>query len=189
EREIAESGKALSPVRVDLLLPHKRIRCAVTAFDYDNSTKESYEANTEPDIDSNVQADINVYTTAAEATASKEADVEVEVGIGSDGEDDAEEEVESRNRGTIEIGVGRVSDIKSDKREQKHGMLDASEQRTSILARIGVLKRDNMRLRGMLYVEREQVNSLRCHRSYTQEELRQMRVSRCYDRAEFRRLL
>ncbi|GKD90558.1 hypothetical protein Tco_1366065, partial [Tanacetum coccineum] len=101
---------------------------------------------------------------------------------------DSEDEAKYGDRGTIDIGFNRVSDIESAQREQEHGMLAASEQRTGMLARIGVLERDNMRLRGMLYVEREQVNSLRCHMSYTQEELRQMRVSCCYDRAEFRRL-
>ncbi|GJT48815.1 hypothetical protein Tco_0974972, partial [Tanacetum coccineum] len=34
---------ALSPVRVDLLPPHKRIRGAVTTSDYDDSTEESYD--------------------------------------------------------------------------------------------------------------------------------------------------
>ncbi|GJY94253.1 putative reverse transcriptase domain-containing protein [Tanacetum coccineum] len=62
---------ALSPVRVDLLSPHKRIRGAVSASNYDDSTKESYEAYTEPDIDSNVQADIDADTTAAEAATAR----------------------------------------------------------------------------------------------------------------------
>ncbi|GJV11732.1 putative ribonuclease H-like domain-containing protein [Tanacetum coccineum] len=127
---------ALSPIHVDLLPPRKRIRGVVTASDYDNSTEESYEACTEPDIDSNVQTDINVDTTAAEATTAKEADVRVEVDIGSDGKDDAEEEAESKNRGTIEIQVDRVWDIESAQREHEHGMLDASKQRTGMLARI-----------------------------------------------------
>nr|GFA52959.1 putative reverse transcriptase domain-containing protein [Tanacetum cinerariifolium] len=122
---------------------------------------ESYEAYTEPDIDFDVHADIDVNIAAAEAAAAGEADVGVEVGIGSDGEGEANEEVESRDRGTIEIRVDRASDIE---------------------------KRDNMRLQGMLCVEKERVDSLRRHISYTQEKLRQMRMSRYYDRAEFRRL-
>ncbi|GJS05151.1 hypothetical protein Tco_0321659 [Tanacetum coccineum] len=42
---------ALPPVHMNLLPPRKRTRGAVTASDYDDSTKESYEAYTEPDID------------------------------------------------------------------------------------------------------------------------------------------
>ncbi|GJW93462.1 hypothetical protein Tco_0173134 [Tanacetum coccineum] len=135
---------ALSPVRADLLPPRKRIRDEVTASDYDDN--------------------IDVDTAAAKAATAREVDVGVEVGIRSNGEDKAEEKAKSGDRGTIEIGVDRVSDIESAQRE------------------------DNMRLPGMLCVERERVDSLRRHISYTQEELRQMRVSRYYDRAEFRRL-
>ncbi|GKA83337.1 hypothetical protein Tco_0804932, partial [Tanacetum coccineum] len=178
----------MSLVCADLLPPRKRIRGVITASDFDDSIEESYEAYTEPDIDSDVQADIDVDTTAVEATAAREADVGVEVSIGSDGEDKVGEEAESRDRGTIKIGVDRVSDIESAQRERGCRMLAASEQRAGMLDRIGVLEMDNKRLRGMLCVERERVDSLRRYMLHTQEELRQMRVSRYYDRAEFRRL-
>ncbi|GKB54826.1 hypothetical protein Tco_0905579 [Tanacetum coccineum] len=118
---------ALSPVRADLLPPRKRIRDKVTASDYDDSIEESYEAYTEPDIDSNVRADINVDTAAAEAATTREVDLGVEVGIGSNGEDELEEKAKSGDRGTIEIEVDRVSDIESTQREQEHGMLAASK--------------------------------------------------------------
>nr|GEX79526.1 reverse transcriptase domain-containing protein [Tanacetum cinerariifolium] len=90
---------------------------------------------------------------------AREADVRVEVGIRSDGEDEAEEEAESKDR--IETRFDRVSNIDNAQREQKHGMLAANER----------------------------VDNLRHHMSYTQEELRRMRVSRYYDRAEFRRTM
>ncbi|GJY58196.1 hypothetical protein Tco_0458088 [Tanacetum coccineum] len=175
---------ALSLVRVDLLPPRKRISGTITTSNYDESTEESYEAYTKPDIDSDVQADINVDIVAAEATAAREADVGVKFSIRSDGEDEAE----TRNRGTIKIGVNKVSEVKSAQIEQGRRMLAFIEQRAVMLNRIEVLERDNMRLREMLCVERERVNNLRCHMSYTQEELRQIRVSRYYDQAEFRRL-
>ncbi|GJR89932.1 hypothetical protein Tco_0213943 [Tanacetum coccineum] len=92
-------------------------------------------------------------------------------------------------RYSLRLEVDRaVSNIESAQREQEHGMLAASEQRTGMLDRIRVLERDNMRLQGMLCVERERVDNVHPHMSYTQEELRQIRVSRYYDRAEFRRL-
>ncbi|GKB39904.1 hypothetical protein Tco_0884846 [Tanacetum coccineum] len=114
-----------------------------------------------------LEADIDVDTAAAEAAA----DVGVEVGIGSDGEDKAKEEAESRDRGTIKIGVDRVSDIESAQREEEHRMLAASEKRTGVLDRIGVLERDNM------CVGRERVDGHQRHMSYTQDKLRQMRVT------------
>nr|GEV34992.1 hypothetical protein [Tanacetum cinerariifolium] len=99
---------ALSPVHADLLPHRKRIRGAVTTLDYDDNTKESYEAYTEPVIDFDVQEDIDDDTATAEAAAAREANVRVEGGIGSDGEDEAEEEAESKDRDTIKIGVDKV---------------------------------------------------------------------------------
>ncbi|GKG56044.1 hypothetical protein Tco_0577119, partial [Tanacetum coccineum] len=61
---------------------------------------------TEPDIDSDVQADINNDIAAAEASTAREADIGVEVGISSDRED----ETELEDRGTIEIEVDRVTE-------------------------------------------------------------------------------
>ncbi|GKA53166.1 hypothetical protein Tco_0746481 [Tanacetum coccineum] len=114
---------ALSPVHADLLPPRKRIRGDVTAFDYDESTKGSYEAYTEPDIASDVQVDIDSCTMAAKTVATLEvgirieADVGVVVGIRTETEDEVKEEAEFRDKGTIEIEVDRVSDIKSSQRE------------------------------------------------------------------------
>ncbi|GJR68698.1 hypothetical protein Tco_0014763 [Tanacetum coccineum] len=152
------------------------------------------------------RADIIVDTTVTEAAAARESDVRVEVGIGSDGEDEAEEEAESKDRGTIKIRVDRVikhvvsddvyesaSDDISESADERG--LDALVQELHdhlqsdvMLGRIRVLERDNIRLRGMLCVERERVDSLRCHMSYTREKLRQICMSHYYDRAEFRRL-
>nr|GEV82361.1 putative reverse transcriptase domain-containing protein [Tanacetum cinerariifolium] len=101
--------RALSPIRVDLLPPCKRIRGAVTTSDYDDSTEESYEAYMDPDIDSDVQEDIDADTTAAKAAAAGKSDVRVEVGIGSDGEEKA------KNRGPImESGDEREDDNGDD---------------------------------------------------------------------------
>ncbi|GJY99577.1 hypothetical protein Tco_0517007 [Tanacetum coccineum] len=58
--------------------------------------ESSYETYTEPDIDSDVQADIDDDT---EAAAAREADIRVEVSIGFEREDEAD----SSHRGTVEI--------------------------------------------------------------------------------------
>ncbi|GJY72180.1 hypothetical protein Tco_0475883, partial [Tanacetum coccineum] len=148
---------ALSPVRADLLPPCKRIRGSVIASDYDDSTEGSYEAYTDPDIDFDVQVDIDVDTADAKTAVALEVGIEietnvvgVEVGIRIEREDEVEEEAEPGGRGTIEIRVDRVSNIKSAQREHGRRMLVASEQRAGMLDRIRVLERDNMRLREML---------------------------------------
>ncbi|GKD85557.1 hypothetical protein Tco_1356711, partial [Tanacetum coccineum] len=136
---------ALSAVRADPLLPRKRIRGYVTASNYDDSTEGSYEAYTEPAIDSDDQVDIDADTAAAETAAALEvdigieADVGVEVGIGIKRKDKVKEEAKSGNRGTIEIGVDRVSDIKSAHRDQGRRTLVPSKQGAGMLDKIRVL--------------------------------------------------
>ncbi|GJY36617.1 putative reverse transcriptase domain-containing protein [Tanacetum coccineum] len=68
----------------------------------------------------------------------------------------------------------RISVTKSVQRDQGHRMLAASQQSTVMSDRIRVLKRDNMRLRAMLCIERERIDNLRHHMAYMQEELRTM---------------
>ncbi|GJU91237.1 hypothetical protein Tco_1303660 [Tanacetum coccineum] len=68
--------RVLSPVRTDLLPPGKRTKGYIPAFDRDGSAESSYETYTEPDIDSDVHADIDDDT---EAAAAREADIKVEM--------------------------------------------------------------------------------------------------------------
>ncbi|GKF25960.1 hypothetical protein Tco_0081854, partial [Tanacetum coccineum] len=91
----------LSPVRANLLPPCKRTKGSIPASDRAGSAESSYETYTEPDIDSDVQVDINDDTKAA---AAREADIIVKVSIGFKREDEAD----SRHRGTVEIGVDTV---------------------------------------------------------------------------------
>ncbi|GKB27598.1 hypothetical protein Tco_0866999 [Tanacetum coccineum] len=85
--------KALSSVRVDLLLPRKRI------MDFNTMT------GFEPDVDSDIQADIDACIVFADDTAARGTNVRVEVGT------TAEEEDDSSVRGTIEIRVDRVTHL------------------------------------------------------------------------------
>ncbi|GKD30842.1 hypothetical protein Tco_1241620, partial [Tanacetum coccineum] len=153
---------ALSPVYADLLPPRKRIRDAITAFDFDDSKKESYEAYTKPDIDSDVQADIDVDTAAIEAATARE------IGVDKVTEPVVLDDVyESTSDDMTES---------ADERELDALVQELHDHLVKIPVWIRVLERDNIRLRGMLCVESERVDSLQCHMSYTQEKLRQIRV-------------
>ncbi|GKE01825.1 hypothetical protein Tco_1389808 [Tanacetum coccineum] len=112
---------ALSPVRADLLTPRKRIRDSDSMTNFEVSfeksfvpyvpreiglgidVEDSYEPYTELDIDPDVQADINACITFADDIAARGMDARVEVGTA------AEKEAESSARGTIGIGVDRVT--------------------------------------------------------------------------------
>ncbi|GKC11094.1 hypothetical protein Tco_1007876, partial [Tanacetum coccineum] len=82
---------ALSPMRDDLLPPRKRIKGA--------------------DIDANTMVVDTAMTL--EVGIEIEVDVEVEFGIQIEREEEVKEEADSKDRGTIEIGVNRVSNIES----------------------------------------------------------------------------
>ncbi|GJR60586.1 putative reverse transcriptase domain-containing protein [Tanacetum coccineum] len=173
--------EALSFVHADLLPPCKRIR-------YSNS-------------ETDFEVDIDACTAFADDIAAKGMNVRVEDGTA------AKEEAESSARGTIEIGVDRVTHlvvsddtvepvredfpelvsadgslevmqrgldvvmqdlyehmveipvhkvriIESVQRDKGHRIVATSQQSATMSERIDTLDRDNMRLRGMLGVER-----------------------------------
>ncbi|GJR70417.1 putative reverse transcriptase domain-containing protein [Tanacetum coccineum] len=210
---------ALTSVRADLLLPHKRIRGSVAVPILDDDLEDSYETYTEPDIDSDIQADIDACMAAADAIAARETSVRVEIEVEIVRDNKAGDEVESIARGTIEIGVDpwvkpvvaddipelvredfsdlvsadrslevkqrgldvvmqelhdhlveipvhRVMVIENVQREQGHRIMVTSQQSVAMSERIGMLERDNIRLRGMLDVERQRVDHLRRSMSY-----------------------
>ncbi|GKC79015.1 putative reverse transcriptase domain-containing protein [Tanacetum coccineum] len=146
--------EAFYPIHADLLPPCKRIRGSVSMTVQDDSTEESYEAYTELDIDSDG------------------ADVRVVIDARIDKEDEDDEEAESSHRGTLEIEFGTVAEpivsedtlvptdnrssredrirvIEGVQRDRGHRMLAASQQSVVMSDRIGVLERDNMRLRAI----------------------------------------
>ncbi|GKB32191.1 hypothetical protein Tco_0871592, partial [Tanacetum coccineum] len=55
-------------------------------------------------------------------------------------------------------------------RSDRYASIVASEQRAKLFNRIGTLERDNMRLRGMLGVERQRVDRLRRRSGYHQKD-------------------
>ncbi|GJY04840.1 hypothetical protein Tco_0370780, partial [Tanacetum coccineum] len=93
----AHTPGALSPVRADLLPPHKRFRGSSTASFHQGSIKDSSEASTESDIDPYILADIEA-DIATEAAAAAEAEADAE----------AENDAESGTEDTFEIGVDVV---------------------------------------------------------------------------------
>ncbi|GJY84746.1 hypothetical protein Tco_0498772 [Tanacetum coccineum] len=113
--------KALSLVRADLLSPRKRVKDSDSMTNIKVSLEEgyvlhvpreiglrvyvedSYEPYTEPDIDLDVQADIDACIAFTNDIAARGTNARVKVGTM------AEEEVESSVRVTIEIGVDRVT--------------------------------------------------------------------------------
>ncbi|GKB01619.1 hypothetical protein Tco_0829663 [Tanacetum coccineum] len=134
-------------------------RKRIRGFAIASDYDDSTEGSYEAYTEPDIDSDVQA-DIAADTVASKTA-AALEVGIGIEREEEVEEEAESGDRSTIMIGVDRFSDIESAQREHGRRMLAASEER---------------------------IDSLRRHMLSTKEELRQIRVSRYYDLADFRRL-
>nr|GEW29855.1 hypothetical protein [Tanacetum cinerariifolium] len=114
---------ALSSIRVDLLPPRKRIRSSDSAMDLEDCSGKSSESSvpretslrndvvvrssdepySEPDIDLEIQAEIDECIAYADALRAKGIDDRVVV------ETVAREEVETSARGTVEVRVDRVT--------------------------------------------------------------------------------
>ncbi|GJX82630.1 putative reverse transcriptase domain-containing protein [Tanacetum coccineum] len=136
--------------------------------------EDSYEPYTEPDIDPDVQVDIDAYIVFADDIAARGMDVRVEDRTVA--EEEAEEDfpelvsangsLEVMQKGLdvvmqelydhmVEILVHRVRVIESVQSDQGHRIGVTSQQSAAMSEMISTLKQDNMRLRGMLGVERQ----------------------------------
>ncbi|GKB86651.1 hypothetical protein Tco_0958923 [Tanacetum coccineum] len=75
--------------------------------------------------------------------------------------------------GSFDVIIGRGDETLTIQSNRSNGYASivASEQRAELFGRIGTLERDNMRLRGMLGVERQRVDRLRRSMSYAQRDL------------------
>ncbi|GKC15385.1 hypothetical protein Tco_1012167, partial [Tanacetum coccineum] len=160
---------SLALTRNDLLLPRKRFRDSY-----------SFEASIEEDIE----------------VDPIETKVDMELGIG-DG-DDVRDYVEIDHRDvrddtegyeadtsagdTVKVGIDPMSasiveeeivepagEDSSDSSSTRDGIV-----RVSMIERIDSLRLDNLKVRAMLDIERDHVNSLRLHMSLSQEEFRQV---------------
>ncbi|GJU00365.1 hypothetical protein Tco_1110703 [Tanacetum coccineum] len=87
-----------------------------------------------------------------------------------------------------EVRIDRVVEIETVQRRLKADQLMARGQRVSMIERIDTLRLENLKVRAMLDIERDRVNSLRLHMSLSQEEFRQVRRDRDDTRERLRRL-
>nr|GEU88865.1 hypothetical protein [Tanacetum cinerariifolium] len=169
-------ARALVPSRADLLPPRKRFRDSI-----------SPEVNVDEEIDTDV--------------IDGGFDMEVDVGI------NVEDEVESNDRGTMEVRVDMDAeidipdgmlmpdamnnleqDIETAQRQLEAGQLIASEERAGLSDRTRSFEQENLKVRALLCIEKDQVDSLRHHMALSQEEFCQFRMDCDDTRRRLRRL-
>ncbi|GJV38676.1 hypothetical protein Tco_1411153 [Tanacetum coccineum] len=77
-----------------------------------------------------------------------------------------------------EVRIDRIVEIETDQRRLEADQLTASGERARMIERIDSLRMENLKVRAMLDIERDRVNSLRLHMSLSQEEFREVRRDR-----------
>ncbi|GKD37786.1 hypothetical protein Tco_1257993, partial [Tanacetum coccineum] len=87
-----------------------------------------------------------------------------------------------------EVRIDRIVGIETVQRRLEAGQLIARGQRVSMIEGIDSLRLENFKVRAMLDIERDRVNSLRLHMSLSQEVFRQVRRDRNDTRGRLRRL-
>ncbi|GKA08739.1 hypothetical protein Tco_0688070 [Tanacetum coccineum] len=162
---------SLAPLRAYLLPPRKRFRDSY-------SPKDS------------IEDDVEVGTA--------EAEVGLELSISDGGRDHVGDEVamgvkvaERASRDDLEeqeakpkVLLERIEEIETGQRQLEI----ASGERASMDEGIRSLRLENLKVRALLCIKRDRVDSLRLHMSRSQEEFRQIRRDRDDVRSRFRRL-
>ncbi|GJU88962.1 hypothetical protein Tco_1301385 [Tanacetum coccineum] len=200
---------SLAPTRADLLPPQTKVDMELGIGDGDDvrdhveidprdvrDDTEEYEANTsagdtvEVGIDS-MSAPIIEEEIVEPAGDDSSDSSGTRDGIVRSFEDmpiDLDDVVHDFYHHMSEVRIDRIVGIETIHRRLKADQLIARGQRVCMIERIDSLRLENLKVRAMLDIERDRVNSLRLHMSLSQEEFRQVRRDRDDTRGRLRRL-
>nr|GEY38149.1 hypothetical protein [Tanacetum cinerariifolium] len=150
--------------------------------------------------------DIKVDATVVEVAVDRDVEAGIDAGIGMEADVgiDVEDEVESSDRGIMEVGVDMdvgidipddmlmpddmIEDIETAQRQLEAGQLIASGKRAGFSDMTRSLERENLKVRALLSIERDRVDSLHRYMVLSQEEFHQVRRDRDDTRRRLRRL-
>ncbi|GKE79614.1 hypothetical protein Tco_1545734 [Tanacetum coccineum] len=194
---------SLAPTRADLLPPRKRFR---DSYSSEASTEEDTEVDpidTEVDMDLGTSyrddvrdrveidpRDVRDDMEEHEANTSAGDTVEVD-GIVRSFEEipiELDDAVHNFYHHMSEVRIDRIVEIETDQRRLEADQLIASKERARITERIESLRLENLKVRALLCIERDRMDSLRLHMSRSQEEFRYIREDRDEVRRRFGRL-
>ncbi|GJZ42247.1 putative reverse transcriptase domain-containing protein [Tanacetum coccineum] len=88
----------------------------------------------------------------------------------------------------LEVRIDRITKIETTQRQLETSQMVASGERASLVERIGSLRLEYLKVRAMLSIERDRIDSIRWHMALSQEEFRQVRRDRDDTRRRLRRL-
>ncbi|GJS74894.1 hypothetical protein Tco_0724775 [Tanacetum coccineum] len=166
----------ISPTPPDLLPPRKRFR---DSYSPEDSKEEHMEVDT---TDAEAVADVGI-SEGVVAHPEDGVGMGFEITASDVREDDEEFEAEASAADTREIVVDPFAI--GDSSESSRG---ASGERASLVERIRSLRLEYLKVRAILSIERDRIDSIRWHMALSQEEFRQVHRDRDDTRRRLRRL-
>ncbi|GJW89869.1 hypothetical protein Tco_0167422 [Tanacetum coccineum] len=188
--------RSISPTPVDLLAPRKRFRDSYSPEDSGDEHMDVDTADAEAVADiaaSDVREDDGEFEVEASAANTREIDVDPLV-IGDSSESskggipDLKDTIYDIVQYMSEVRIDRITKIETTQRQLETSQMVASEERASLVERIGSLRLEYLKVRAMLSIERDQIDSIRWHMALSQEEFRQVHRDRDDTQRRLRRL-
>ncbi|GJW31517.1 hypothetical protein Tco_0051549 [Tanacetum coccineum] len=209
-------SRSIAPTPADLLPPRKRFRDSYSPEDSGEEHMEVDTADAEAVADigisdgvvahpedsigmrveiaaSDVREDDEEFEAEASAADTREIVVDpLAIGDSSEssrgGIPDLEDTIYDIVHYMSEVRIDRITEIETTQRQLETSQLVASGERASLVERIGSLRLEYLKVRAMLSIERDRIDSLRWHMALSQEEFRQVRRDRDDTRRRLRRL-
>ncbi|GJQ96086.1 putative reverse transcriptase domain-containing protein [Tanacetum coccineum] len=209
-------SRLIAPNPADLLPPRKRFRDSYSSEDSGEEHMEVDTADAEADADVGISEgvvahpedsiDMGVEIAAsdvreddeefeAEASAADTREIVVDpLAIGDSSESsrggipDLEDTIYDIVHYMSEVRIDRITEIETTQRQLETSQLVASRERASLVERIGSLRLEYLKVRAMLSIERDRIDSLCWHMALSQEEFCQVRRDRDDTRRRLRRL-
>ncbi|GJR96297.1 reverse transcriptase domain-containing protein [Tanacetum coccineum] len=190
-------SRSIAPTPADLLPPRKRFR---DSYSPEDSGEEHMEVDT---ADAEAVADIGI-SEGVVAHPEDGVGMGFEIAASDVREDDEEFKVEASAADTRKIDVdplvigdssessrGGIPDLEDTIYDIVHYMSEmvASEERASLVERIRSFRLEYLKVRAMLVIERDQIDSIRWHMALSQEEFCHVRKDSDDTRRRLRRTM
>ncbi|GJT78079.1 hypothetical protein Tco_1044804 [Tanacetum coccineum] len=199
--------RSIAITLADLLPPRKRFRDSYSPEDSGEEHMEIGTTNTKADVDLGIDDGVGAYTDdgigmaveivasdiredeeefEAEASAVGTREIAVDALVIGDisestrgGIPDLEDTVYDIVHYMSEVPLNMITEFETAQRQLEAGQLVASIERASLSDRIRRLGRENLRVRALLSIERDRVDSLHPHMALSQDEFHQIMTITC----------
>ncbi|GJU16903.1 retrotransposon protein, putative, ty3-gypsy subclass [Tanacetum coccineum] len=205
--------RSIAPTPADLLPPHKRFRDSYSLEDSGEEHMEVDTADAEAVADVGISEGVVAHPEdgvgmgfeivasdfregdeefEAEASAADAREIAVDpLAIGDSskssrrGIPDLEDTIYDIVHYMSEVRIDRITNIETTQRQLETSQMVAKGEQASLVKRIGSLRLEYLKVRAMLSIERDRIDSIHWHIALSQEEFYQV----CRDRDDTRRRL